>query len=436
MHVSRTAAATSLLSLLLLTPSPVSGCAGTLSHGVARRDNQNSTQQTNSTSPLPAPVIRIQPQPPRGKIALVNVRVFDGYAVQPASTVYIDADTIVADPTNIDQTIDGQGGILLPGLIDSHAHPATLADLEAFSSWGVTTVLNMACGDYTTCASLRDQRGLTSYYSAGWAAVGPGSAHAAAQQLPPGRLINSTTQVPDWVEAVFTNGSDFLKITAELNGPDQATQNALVLETHARGFQSMTHAADLVSYTTAILSRSDGLQHIPADGQLNSSLIAKMHAQHQYATPTLYVFRQLLPTELSRLDPGAAVTNSTAAYDFCEANVLALHEAGIPILAGTDSIGAAGIPGYPFSLPFGSSLHDELVNLVDAGLEPAAAIRAATVVPALAHRLKGRGVVATGYRADLVLLQPDADPLRNISETRMVARVWNGGLEYADVQTS
>lgn len=436
MHVSRTAVASTILPLLLLAPSPVSGCAGALSHSVARRDGQNSTQQTNSTSSLPAPVIRIQPQPARGKTALVNVRVFDGYAIQPASTVYIDADTIVADSADVDQIIDGQGGILLPGLIDSHAHPATLSDLEAFSSWGVTTVLNMACNDYTSCASLRDQRGLTSYFSAGWNAVGPGSAHANAQQLPPDRLINSTTQVSAWVDAVFTNGSDFLKITAELNGPDQATQNALVLETHARGFQSMTHASDITSYTTAILSRSDGLQHIPADGQLNTSLITQMHAQQQFATPTLYVFRQLLPTEFSRLDPGAAITNSTAAYDFCESNVLALHEAGIPILAGTDSIGAAGIPGYPFSLPFGSSLHDELVNLVDAGLAPAEALRAATVVPAMAHHLKGRGVVAAGYRADLVLLKPDADPLRNVSDTRMVARVWNEGLEYGDVQAS
>jgi len=51
-----------------------------------------------------------------------------------------------------------------------------------------------------------------------------------------------------------------------------------------------------------------------------------------------------------------------------------LHEAGVPLLAGTDA-------GNPFVIP-GFSLHTELELLVRAGLLPLAAIQAATVNPA------------------------------------------------------
>lgn len=63
--------------------------------------------------------------------------------------------------------------------------------------------------------------------------------------------------------------------------------------------------------------------------------------------------------------------------------------------------------------------------------------RSATLVPALAHGLVRRGVIAPGMRADLVLLRPDADPINgNISDTRKIARVWNAGIEYTNVARS
>jgi len=91
-----------------------------------------------------------------------------------------------------------------------------------------------------------------------------------------------------------------------------------------------------------------------------------------------------------------------------------MHRAGVPILAGTDV-------GNPFVYP-GFSLHDELGLLVEAGLTPAAALRAATLDPArylgVADSL---GSVARGKRADLVLL--DADPLADIANTRRIRAV-------------
>lgn len=88
----------------------------------------------------------------------------------------------------------------------------------------------------------------------------------------------------------------------------------------------------------------------------------------------------------------------------------AFHAAGVPILAGTDS-------PFDFVLP-GFSLHDELALLVRAGLSPAAALGAATLVPAEAMGLADSGLVAEGRRADLVLL--GADPLADVGAARQV----------------
>lgn len=84
--------------------------------------------------------------------------------------------------------------------------------------------------------------------------------------------------------------------------------------------------------------------------------------------------------------------------------------AGAGILAGSD---ATDWEPYLYA---GSSLHEELVLLVDAGLTPLQALRSATSDPARFLGRKDLGVIEPGALADLVLLA--ADPLadiRNIS---------------------
>ncbi len=98
----------------------------------------------------------------------------------------------------------------------------------------------------------------------------------------------------------------------------------------------------------------------------------------------------------------------------------ALNRAAIPILAGSDA-------GDLFSL-HGYSLHEELALLVEAGLSPSQALRAATTDAA---RFLGMeevlGSIAPGMMADLVLL--DANPLEDIRNTRLInAVVFDGRL--------
>lgn len=92
----------------------------------------------------------------------------------------------------------------------------------------------------------------------------------------------------------------------------------------------------------------------------------------------------------------------------------AMHRAGVPILTGTDLSLAYVYPGF--------SLHDELAFLVEAGLPPLEALKAATIGPARFLGLeRSLGTVEPGKTADLVLL--DADPLADIRNTRRIAGV-------------
>jgi len=112
------------------------------------------------------------------------------------------------------------------------------------------------------------------------------------------------------------------------------------------------------------------------------------------------------------VQPGAP-----ASFAAVKASLAKLHAAGVRILAGTD----APNPGTTH----GASLHRELELLVQGGLSPLEALRAATSSTADAFGLEGRGRIAPGARADLVLVA--GNPLEDITTTRAIERVWKAG---------
>ena len=95
-----------------------------------------------------------------------------------------------------------------------------------------------------------------------------------------------------------------------------------------------------------------------------------------------------------------------------------LQQAGIPILAGSDT-------GNPFIFP-GTSLHQELEELVASGLTPRDALATATTTPARFLGVSDSlGSVREGYLADLVVLE--ANPLEDVRNTRRIAAVVTRG---------
>jgi len=96
------------------------------------------------------------------------------------------------------------------------------------------------------------------------------------------------------------------------------------------------------------------------------------------------------------------------------ANLKAAHDAGVPLIAGTDE----GIPAY--------SVYREIELYVKAGFTNMEALQAATSVAATAMRVANDvGTIEKGKRADLLVL--DANPLDNISNIRTVRFVMKDG---------
>ena len=139
-----------------------------------------------------------------------------------------------------------------------------------------------------------------------------------------------------------------------------------------------------------------------------------------------YILKKLIwfPDADSALAKGLDEDGRYVRADFFERAKLHVgraNEQGIKLMAGTDSIDS-----YVFS---GSSLHDELQMLVDAGLSPLQALRSATIGPATFAGLERRfGSIETGKQADLLLL--DGNPLADISNTRGIDSVMYNGAYY------
>jgi imidazolonepropionase-like amidohydrolase len=123
----------------------------------------------------------------------------------------------------------------------------------------------------------------------------------------------------------------------------------------------------------------------------------------------------LLHNRVANLGNGASDTaTSHARLARTLANIRAAHDAGVPIITGTDE----GIPAF--------SIYREIELYVKAGLTPMEALRSATAVSAQAMRVQHDvGTIEAGKRADLLVL--DANPLDDISNIRSVRFVVKDG---------
>lgn len=177
-----------------------------------------------------------------------------------------------------------------------------------------------------------------------------------------------------------------------------------------------------------------------------NELINNLQENNVYQTPTLTIARfmtrrlfaeqywqdtfSLVPSVIgegwleraTKLSESKTDQASLAFDSWVISMVSRLQDANVPIMAGTD----API-GY---LTPGASLHQELILLVEAGLTPLQALRAATLTPVEFFGLeKEQGSIDTGMRADLVLL--NANPLDDIRNTQSIHAVFKDGI-YLD----
>ncbi len=374
---------------------------------------------------------------PSASTVIRNVRVFDGTSAGEARTVVI-TDGLIADsaPGGSTETIDAAGGVLLPGLIDAHMHIDTREDLARCAMAGLTTVIDMGTRTPGTLDLLRDQPGLPTLLSAGWPASAPGGLQTKKMGFPAASAVTDADDAARFVAQRVAGGSDFIKVIVEdprMPGTaalPPASIAALVKAAHEADRLVVAHAVTSTAVELAADAGVDVITHAPVNRPVSADEAAGFVTRGIVLIPTLTmmqgttsaiggkpVFRLL---RRLRIVPPLEYAN-------CRESVATAHRAGLTIIAGTDANNEAGAPAHP---RHGTSLHDELALLVDAGLTPAEALHAATAAPARFFGLTDRGAIASGLRADLVLLR--GDPTVDIEAVRDVSAVWVGGTRISD----
>ncbi len=341
------------------------------------------------------------------RTALTNVRVFDGRRLTDPTTVVIDGQ-VIGDNSDGAERIDAAGATLLPGLIDSHLHVAGPQTLDLLARWGVTTAFDMGFWPPEAIKATRAHTGGADFRTAGLPAIGPDGPHVKILKLPAEAIVLSPDEARRHVEDRVAEGVDYIKGIAEApgdGGPSQETLTALVEAAHEHGLKAVMHAASVGAYTVAVATKADFITHVPRNGLVNPDDIAAMLANGQIDLPTMAIHESM-----------------GGPQEHLFGNVAALREAGIEILASTDS---HAVPGLPSTVVHGESLHREFELLARAGLSPVEILRSATELPARAFGLADRGKIAPGLRADLLLV--DGDPTVDITATRDIRAVWCAG---------
>jgi imidazolonepropionase-like amidohydrolase len=387
---------------------------------------------------------------PAGGFVVSGASVFDGVGFR-AGSVHVVGDRVVgfvdAPPAGA-RVVDGRGHTLLPGLIDGHAHVGiNVQHLERSIGFGVTTVVDLF-GPSHLIRKLRaadlgpDGRRRAALFGAGNLATAP-AGHGTEYGIP-----IPTIERPDdataFVAARKSEGSDFLKIVLDTS-PGEAgapamptlsleTVRALVGAAHAAGLVAVVHTGGCEDLRNAAETGADVVAHGCALKE-GDPLVAQLAARNVFFNPTLAV--QLRPCGMEYWIPivddpeiAARLTDEERTrlgkdrkdHDrACSEPRMRLAgdaaRAGIRLIAGPDAPNRR--------IPMGASLLAEIVLLRQAGATAEQALAAATSNPADAYRLRDRGRIAPGMRADLVLVQGDARAdVRAVWHTRTV---WKAG---------
>ncbi|MGE5925868.1 MAG: amidohydrolase family protein [Gemmatimonadota bacterium] len=313
--------------------------------------------------------------------------------------------------------IDGRDRFLLPALTDMHVHLRE-ADLDAYLASGIGTVRNMWGHDAVT--RLRREIEAGTRRGPRIHSASPGL-DGTPPQWPATVIVTEADSAAAAVqrESERADAWEYIKVYSRLS---PAVFDAIMREVRARKLVAVGHVPLAVDVRHALASGLRSVEHltgydravsrggrggtwawIDADTAHFAPLIEATLRAGAWNCPTLAIYtalaRQHSPEER------AAVARHRRRF------VRQLVSAGAPILAGSDA-------GIQVVAP-GTSLHDELRELVAAGLTPFEALRTATVEPARFFEDPAAGAVRPGANADLLLL--DANPLDDVTNAARIA---------------
>jgi imidazolonepropionase-like amidohydrolase len=301
------------------------------------------------------------------------------------------------------------------------------ADLPAYLKAGIATVRNM-WGHTAIAAIKRDiESGNT---------VGP-TVHSLSNgldgsppQWPATRLVMDPRDAETAVQEMVEAGWPALKVYQRLSAE---SYDSIVAAAKRRNMDFMGHVPTAVTVLHALESGQRSIEHlsgydravtrrqgglgtyawVDVDPSRFGDLVRRTVEAGTWNCPTMAIFTQL-SQQHSPTERASIIANRRRF-------VAELQRQGARLLAGTDA-------GIDIVGP-GVAMHDELRELVAAGLTPYQALRAATKDAGEFLRVPGLGTITVGAPAELVLL--DGDPLTNIGNTSRVAGLLLRGSWYS-----
>lgn len=416
------------------------------------------------------------PPPPlqAGDIAIVSANilpmtseeVLEGYSIWIRDGKIHQLGRDIALPEGI-RTIDAQGGYLLPGLAEMHAHipqnNRALAEetLFLYLSQGITTIRGML--GHPDHLQLRQEVAAGDLLGPRIYTAGPSLNGNSAPD------IGSAERL---IEEQKAAGYDFLKLHPGLS---RAVFDAIVLKAKAEGITYAGHISAEVGIGHALNSSYASIDHldryldglIPEDKGLDpaengffgmnyvdameedeiDALAAKTAEMGIWNVPTMSMLvRWTSPQPVSELatepemkymDPKTVANWSQGKfgmlnyeswsverierfYELRRQMLKALQDAGAGILLGSDAPQVFNVPGF--------SIHHEMAEMVNAGLTPYEVLRSGTINPAVFFGQEGQfGTLVQGASADMILVS--ANPLASVANLKnpiglMRAGVW------------
>ena len=348
--------------------------------------------------------------------------------------------------------IDLPGETLLPGLIDMHVHLTSVAEIGGYqglkytdSFWqvvgaanarktidaGFTTVRNVGSSDFGDV-------GLKEAIDGGWVegprivpatyALGATGGHCDDTGLPPSydkkgpQVISSPADAREKVRWMHKYGAEVIKICAtggvfslgDSVGAQQLTldeMKAIAEEAHMLGMRVAAHAHGDEGIHDAILAGIDTIEHASLASDATIEL-AKKHGT--WFDMDIYNDDYILAT---------GTANGTEQESLDKEKMIGLKQrqtfqratrAGVKMLFGTD----AGV------YPHGDN-GKQFAKMVEWGMTPIQAIRAATTNAADALGRNDVGVIQPGRLGDIIAVR--GDPLQNVAVLEHVDAVIKGG---------
>ena len=320
--------------------------------------------------------------------------------------------------------VDLAGKTVMPMIVDTHTHLSTtrdglIRDLKQRAYFGVSAALSLGLDGFELLG-LRNELvpGAARFFSAG----------KGITRIEPGRptfQINSEAEARKAVQENATHRADIIKVwvderegKVEKVTPEQYA--AVIDEAHNRGLRVIAHIFHMDDAKGLMRAGLDAFAHGVRDKDIDDETVSMFKAR-PYLTLTPNLPDRGVKKDLSWLRSGLTAAEfakleeankdnpkAQALYGIQARNLAKLNAAGVRMTLGTDG-----------NRPWGP--HEEMEDMVLAGMTPMQVIVAATRNSAGFVRMTDAGTLEAGMSADFIVL--DANPLDDITNTRRISTV-------------